>query len=41
MIGVELCMEDIEWRKSVMNPFDPRLIVQDPYNSIIIKSYTT
>ena len=30
-IGVELCIEDVDLRKSIKNTFDPLLIVQDPY----------
>ena len=37
MVGVELCIEDVDLSKSIMNPFDPLLIVRDPYNSRIIK----
>ena len=36
-IGVELCIEDVDLSKSITNPFDPLLIVRDPYNSRIIK----
>ena len=36
-IGVELCKEDVDLSKSITNPFDPLLIVRDPYNSRIIK----
>ena len=31
-------IDDVELRKSITNPFDPLLIVRDPYNSRIIKS---
>ena len=30
-------IDDVDLRKSITNPFDPLLIVQDPYNSRIIK----
>ena len=36
----EVEIEDVELRKSITNPFDPLLIVRDPYNSRIIKDYT-
>ena len=36
-IWVELCREDVDLSKSITNPFDPLLIVRDPYNSRIIK----
>ena len=34
---MELCREDVDLSKSITNPFDPLLIVQDPYNSGNIK----
>ena len=34
---MELCIEDVDLSKSITNPFDPLLIVRDPYNSRIIK----
>ena len=40
MIGVELCIEDVDLSKSITKPFDPLLIVRDPYNSRIIKIAT-
>ena len=30
-------IDDVDLSKSITNPFDPLLIVQDPYNSRIIK----
>ena len=36
-IGVELCKEDVDLSKSTTKPFNPLLIVRDPYNSRIIK----
>jgi hypothetical protein len=36
-IGVELSIEDVDLSKSITNPFDPLLIVRDPYNSRNIK----
>ena len=30
-------IDDVELSKSITNPFDPLLIVRDPYNSRIIK----
>ena len=40
MIGVELCIEDVDLSKSITNPIDTLLIVRDPYNSRIIKIAT-
>ena len=37
---MELCREDVDLSKSITNPFDPLLIVRDPYNSRIIKIAT-
>ena len=30
-------IDDVDLRKSITNPFDPLLIVWDPYNSRIVK----
>ena len=37
VIGVELCVGDVDFSKSITKPFDPLIIVVDPYNSRKIK----
>ena len=37
MVGVELCIEDVDLSKSIIKHLDPLLIARDPYKSRIIK----